>query len=526
MNFLKGFSVKGLIPIILVWLFGLYPVAALYANNAGLLLPGQIVLPAIISVALSTLLFCILLLIMRNQAQASISTILLLLPIWYYGFIFQGITGIIGLKHWHLIPVLFFIAFHLIYLISKVKKPKTLANLITILFYPVLILLVFNVVKIFGVELKKNKEINASQNPVKSGSDATRSKQYPDIYLIIFDEYASIRTIKEEWGYDNNQLSDFLQTNGFFVPKRSMTRYNQTIWNITTLLNLNYLSDPVEQSVYMDYVYDPNIDRKNPVYKSLVKVGDPDLFQKFNNNLIFSYFKKHGYKIVVLEGISQYYSTAKFKNADQKFSYQQVEKSAKLGFSLDAFSRELIRNSVIFPFEMTFKIDQSNSNNYTGTKYVLDFLKNEVHKVKGPKFTYAHIMCPHAPYVFDHSGNYINPITVAGQRDGAFVVPKNIVNGPYLEHYLFVSDQIKELVTSILKYKPSVDPVIIIQSDHGPRPSEVFLKNRGNSFTVFSSVYFPGGNYSNLHDSIAPVNTLRVLLNQFFGENYNMLEDR
>ena len=102
---------------------------------------------------------------------------------------------------------------------------------------------------------------------------------------------------------------------------------------------------------------------------------------------------------------------------------------------------------------------------------------------------------------------------------------KNTVNAAYLEQYIYITNEIKNIVSSQLQKKSAISPVIVIQCDHGPRPHEVFLKDKTNSFEVFNAVYFPDGDYRNLNDSIAPVNTMRVILNKFFGEAYNMLED-
>jgi hypothetical protein len=526
MSFLKGFSFKGLIPVMLVWLFGLYPVLALFAHNADQLLIRQIAQPAMISVALSTLLFGLFFLVLRNASKASIATIFLLLIFWYYGFIARGIMSITGLKHWHLMPLLFFIYFHLVYLINKIRKPKTLDNFVSIVFYPVLILLIFNFIAIVRVELKKTRESQITQNSGQTSTSKATSEKYPDIYLIILDEYGSIETVKEEWGYDNSLMADSLRSMGFFVATKSRARYNQTLWNMASLLNMNYLTDHVSCDDFIDFSRDPASIREKESFKTLSKIDNTELFNKLNDNSIFRSLKEKGYKIIVLEGISQHQSTLKFSNTDLTFSYLDSEKSEKYRFSIDAFSRELIRRSIIFPLELVFKMDKSNQINYTGTKYILNYLKNDVNELKGPKFVYAHILCPHSPHVFDRHGNSIPPVDVESQRDGAYISEKNTVNAAYLEQYIFISGAIRGVVNSILQNGSDAKPVIIIQSDHGPRPYEVFLKDKKNSFKVFNSFYIPGNDYQKIHDSISPVNTMRLIFNRSFGDNYNMLEDR
>jgi len=526
MKVLKSTALKGLLPVLTVWLFALYPMLALYAHNADQLMIKQLLLPIVFSLGLGTILFVFWLLIFKNSFRAGLATVIFLIIFWNYGLIYMVITRFVNLKHWHVIPILFFICVHLVWVISKIKLEKTLSNLNTILLAPISLLVVMNLVTIVPAEFKKIKteQKRSSEKQRSPGSIAT--KNYPDIYLIILDEYASLKTIKEEWGYDNSAFAGFLRDKGFFVAENSEARFSQTTWNIPSLLNLNYLTGPVKKSTFLDFIYNPDNIKGSEDYKRLIELDDNVRIQKMNNNFLTNYLKGHGYKIIVLEGLSQHYSPFKIQNADILFSYQNVNKSDRYSFLISAFYMELIRKSMIFPFEIIFKTDKSCNINYSGTRYVFNYLNVEGDRIKSPKFIYAHIMCPHGPFVFDHAGNYVSPIYPNDQLEGKFIRAKNTVNAAYLEQYIYASNEIKNLVNNYSAQKASGGPVLIIQCDHGPRPSTVYLKDRTNSFKIFNAVCFPDGDYKNLYDSIAPVNTLRVVLNKYFGENYKMLEDK
>lgn len=43
---------------------------------------------------------------------------------------------------------------------------------------------------------------------------------------------------------------------------------------------------------------------------------------------------------------------------------------------------------------------------------------------------------------------------------------------------------------------------------------------------IFNAYYYPSQDYSRLYPEITPVNTFRVILNQFLGASYEVLEDR
>jgi hypothetical protein len=76
------------------------------------------------------------------------------------------------------------------------------------------------------------------------------------------------------------------------------------------------------------------------------------------------------------------------------------------------------------------------------------------------------------------------------------------------------------IIDQILK-KSKIPPIIIVQGDHGP-----FLSNTPEHiFDILNAYYFPDQQYEPLYPDISPVNTFRVVLNQYFNGNYPMLPD-
>jgi hypothetical protein len=45
------------------------------------------------------------------------------------------------------------------------------------------------------------------------------------------------------------------------------------------------------------------------------------------------------------------------------------------------------------------------------------------------------------------------------------------------------------------------------------------------AFSILNAYYLPGCDYSQLYDSISPVNTFRVILNHYFGTEFELLKD-
>jgi hypothetical protein len=94
----------------------------------------------------------------------------------------------------------------------------------------------------------------------------------------------------------------------------------------------------------------------------------------------------------------------------------------------------------------------------------------------------------------------------------------------------------KTIVTQI-QSQSKTPPIIIIQSDEGPFPmiSEIDSKQSWSKatdealqekFPIINAYYFPHSSASaQLYPSISPVNSFRVLFNNYFGTSYQLLPD-
>ena len=90
----------------------------------------------------------------------------------------------------------------------------------------------------------------------------------------------------------------------------------------------------------------------------------------------------------------------------------------------------------------------------------------------------------------------------------------------YRDQVIFINSQIKTIVQDIID-KSARPPVIVLQGDHGA----VQMKGMAR-VAILNAYYLPGVDpASALYASISPVNTFRVIFNQYFGGNYPLLED-
>jgi len=155
------------------------------------------------------------------------------------------------------------------------------------------------------------------------------------------------------------------------------------------------------------------------------------------------------------------------------------------------------------------------------TKYKLQKIKESI-TIDGPKFTYLHILCPHPPYVFKKNGEKND----ASERLNA----ENKNN--YLNQYIFITKEIEEIVDMIVK-KSKNTPIIVLQSDHGPRnwyyakgKSQIISYIPKTEYTkILNAYYLPNFNKKSLANNISPSNTFRLIFNQYFNANFTLLKN-
>ena len=88
---------------------------------------------------------------------------------------------------------------------------------------------------------------------------------------------------------------------------------------------------------------------------------------------------------------------------------------------------------------------------------------------------------------------------------------------------------VQEMIEKIIDEKKR-PKIIIIQSDHGTafpmdweNPTE---KMKHDRLTNINYILLPDKNKNSLYNTMTPVNTFRVLFNDYFNTNFEILEDR
>lgn len=301
----------------------------------------------------------------------------------------------------------------------------------------------------------------------------------PDIYYIILDEYGRKDILKKEYNYDNSPFVEELEKLGFYVPKETRSNYLETMYSLSSSLNMRYLKSPGEDAIQLI--------RDNRAARILKKAGYQYIFVNSGCNL--TDYTPLADKLISRMGTND-------------IELMLVNTTFLNGFSALFFS-DSWRARHLYNFQELGKVPEIN----------------------GPKFTFAHILLPHPPFVFNKTGGAYEGMTI---RFTPQKFNSERYHAAYPEQLQYLNSLVLKLVHQIIE-KSAVPPIIILQSDHGIDPvaddwskPETVYKRSAN----FTALLLPGGAAKNFYDKISPVNIFRVILKTYFGIPLERLPDK
>jgi hypothetical protein len=306
--------------------------------------------------------------------------------------------------------------------------------------------------------------------------------------------------MKALFDFDNSDFLERLERKGFYVARRGTANYCQTPLCLSASLNGVYLDD-------------------------LVKGLGPDqtqLTDLIGKNNVLATLRPLGYKFV---SFATGFDPTEHPEADRYLSPYPFS----TGFQRMVLDTTPLR--IFWPNPQEF--DQFTQGRQR-ILYLLDHLP-DVARDPAPTFTFAHLLCPHLPFLFGENGEDValrNQHYVLHDRDkdveGRFRQPDRFRQAYRLQS-AFITRQIEQTIDRLLAASPQ-PPIIILQSDHGSElnlhAGDVNKTDHKERMSILNAYYFPGQRYEQLYDRISPVNSFRVVLNTFFGGRLELLPDR
>ncbi len=482
--------------------FSVYPILYLYSANLGEVQAADALAPALLSLLSAAGLLLVSRALTGDDGKAALMVSGTCFAFYAYGA-FSGLIASLSDSQslqgfWF--PLLWFLAFWVgEFAIWRHREDTIQVSGFLNTMALILLLIVSGNIAIFHLtsasRLKKSPEqtdeavlaINAGKTPL------------PDIYYLILDGYARQDVLKETYAADNSEFIAFLQSAGFYVASQSWANYPQTYLSLASSLNYTYLDSLGKQ------FYDQN--------------SVEPLVEMVRNNQLFAVLKKAGYRTIAL---ASGYSGTELRNADIYLSRTLLSRE---------FFDLLIGNTFLAALKLPFfALSVSQADVHRGRiKETLETLP-ALRLPAGPAMVFAHLTCPHPPFVFGPAGENINPGGKFHILDGShWGSDVSSYRRQYRDQLVYLTRLVKRMLSELLAGQAR-QRIIIIQSDHGPgsvldwqNHEKTDLRER---FAILNAVHLGGRSNNGLYSGISPINTIRVVLNQLLREKLPLLPDK
>ena len=472
------------------FLFAIFPVLFIFINNMDIIPAVDLILPLSIILSATAGLLIIIRIVLKKLSKSSLIVSLGIVLFFSYGHLYNLISRSllqfdIGHHRYLLIPFITAFIIGTIYFVKTQRKLDN-ANIIATSISIMLVLIVAtNFVFVF--QPTQSSVTNESLNIKQISEQLVK----PDIYYIILDAYGDAYTLQKYFNYNNSEFVNFLESKGFQASYPSFSNYPNTYLSLSSSLNMEYVH------------YLLNDD---------TKTFDTRLANDIiNNNKVMQILKEKGYKIISFD--SGWAPTRKLDIAD-------LNLCGKNSFLDSEFLISIVDASILKPIYVKF----FDVNSRDRIQCILSQLPQIGTTIDEPIFVFAHLLLPHPPYMFGPNGEAITPKSLTLVSDTS-----TEEKGDYLNQLKFTNKKIHEIVDSILSNSEN-PPVIIIQSDHGP-PDSIFhyadqLESNKDKLRNINFYYLPTAENNIIYNGITPVNSFRIIIKNFLGEDLHLLEDR
>ncbi len=462
-----------LIAILAVSLAAAYPWVFLYSTNINEVALSDIALPYLLFAACGLALAAIMCLLRVPISKAGCLSAIFLFLFYIYRAFENIIVALLPYaRYWHVLPVVLIL--YGIFAWWFARKASGAVTDIAKVIVPLLfgVLVAMNLVTAIPAGIQKinaGKDVQQQTSTVTVSQTDSAKNDQPNIYLMVFDEYASFHQLEEYYNFDNAEFKVFLEDNGFMVSMNSRNEYPATNVVLTNMVNLEYIVNSRTSTIELESLHE--------------------------SPALYTFMEQCGYTI---NGAGDTTWLGIEKMNSEKKGATSVE-----GYSLNTL---FLQSTMIYPVTMS-----------TGSaaKKEMDLYFSELANIaqipNSSQFTLFYITCPHQPFLYNANGGAVSANDIHNWSDQSV----------YLGQLKYTNRQIENAVKQILR--EDSDSVIIICSDHGARGNREVEFPMEEKARILMACYYRGEYHDQLLD-LSGVNTLRSVLDMLGLGELNMLE--
>lgn len=485
------------------FLFAIHPLLHFLANNLREVAYTDVVRTGLVLLLFAAVIWSVAGLCLRSfMRSAAVASCLIVFSL-DYGHVHEGMRGIFHLRQFYFLPLWSLILIGIAVLVAFRMTQASVAKLNQSMNFGAVALMIMA-----GLLAAWNHThappVLASLPPLEGSPDfdALPQDELPDIYYLIFDGYGRLDKIQKNYEFDNSAFVNALKERGFFVVENGLSNYSTTAYSLSSSLNMNYLISDTEPG------------------HSLIK-----------RNRVVVNLQRGGYRYILIS--SQWGPTA-----DSPIANEVIRVSAKHS----EMERQLFEATPFWALYCAATREDS-IDHLVATGLAADMTgltKWREHIVKsisaigtsaeesGPKFVFAHVICPHPPYIFASDGSLPTQGSVGDFSDQQHPWTSKL----YASQVSHLNAFILEAVDKIIE-RSNRRTIIVLQGDHGTMsnltdgnisdPPEELIRERMS--ILFACRASPKVQEKLRHD-MTPVNLFRIIFNAEFGADFELLPDK
>ena len=337
-----------------------------------------------------------------------------------------------------------------------------------------------------GFQKRDGHRLGADNAPVQ---DLTLPVNPPDVYYFILDMYTREDLMKNAYDYDNSGFLKELESRGFYVAQCSQSNYTRTELSVASSMNMSYLQG-------LDAKFVPE------------NIGRMRLWDALKHGAVRYNLEQMGYQTV------SYATGFAWSELDDADVFMTPPPFAS---GMSEFETLFLQTTLMGEAQKLgwFNADEIMGQNFRDRDMLVFHSMGDVVNMPGAQFVYVHLIMPHPPFVFGPDGAYTDPANFWNENK---IYPKDKFEIGYENQVTFLNQKLLEMLDTILS-NSETPPIIILQGDHGP-----WSQPNPQHFYILNAYHLPGHN-DELYPTISPVNSFRVVFNDYFGGKYDMLDD-
>ena len=284
------------------------------------------------------------------------------------------------------------------------------------------------------------------ETPLRSASAVEASPNDPDIYMILLDGHARADVLEDVFATDGGAFVKALEDRGFEVSARSRSDYEVTVETLSSMFNMALL---------------PAVDRLGPMFSG---AGSPPpggmYFDAINDSVVLRTLRARGYEI------------GSIGSGFEEVSLREADTFVDTG-ELNEFEIGMLRRTTMGNVLRAVAPDAVSAQQRSRIQHALDEIPTQASRSTArPRFLFAHIPSPHAPWVFNADGS---PRTVDDLGSFFRETPETtgLTKAELIDGYAGqVADIDRRLLSTLDRLEAQLDAtgrpsIVVVFSDHG-----------------------------------------------------------